>query len=168
MSQALTQHAQQTANNSPITAASCNAAVQQVQTSIKFDVPVFEDDSAVSWLMWNQRVVYQARVGGSEAELTAAEGEGLSVEADVFCRSNVDPVRLRNAHAEWMTLIHNCRVMALEIVQRSEAPKGAWQNLESHYRAKGTRETLRLSHEVNGKTMQPGEDPFQFMMEFDR
>ena len=58
--------------------------------------------------------------------------------------------------------------MSLEIVQRSEAPKDAWRNLESHYRAKGTREILRLSHEVNGKAIQPGEDPFQFMIEIDR
>ena len=36
-----------------------------------------------------------------------------------------------------MTLINNCRGMALEIVQRSEAPNNAWGNLESHYRAKG-------------------------------
>ena len=27
---------------------------------------------------------------------------------------------------------------------------------------------LSLSHEVNGKTMQPGKDPFQIMMEIDR
>ena len=53
-------------------------------------------------------------------------------------------------------------------MQRSEAPNDAWKNLESHYRANGTRERVRLSHEVNGKTMQPGEDPFQFMMEIDR
>ena len=57
--------------------------------------------------------------------------------------------------------------MALEIVQRSKAPNDAWRNLESHYRAKGTREILRLSHEMNGKTMQPGEDPSHFMMEID-
>ena len=67
-----------------------------------------------------------------------------------------------------MTLINHCRGMALEIVQRSEAPNDAWQNFESHFRAKRTREILRLSHEVNGKTMQPGEDPFQFMVEVDR
>ena len=42
------------------------------------------------------------------------------------------------------------------------------RNLESHYRAKGTREILRLSLEVNAKMMQPGEGPFQFMMEIDR
>ena len=55
--------------------------------------------------------------------------------------------------------------MALKIVQRSEAPNDAWRNLKSHYRAKGTREILRLSHEVNWKTIQLGEDPFQLMME---
>ena len=49
-----------------------------------------------------------------------------------------------------------------------EAPNGAWRNLESHYKAKGTREILHSSHEVNGETMQPGEDHFQFMMEIDR
>ena len=58
--------------------------------------------------------------------------------------------------------------MAFEIVQRSDAPNDAWRNLEFHYRAKGTREILRLSHEINGKTMEPGSDPFKFMMEVDR
>ena len=58
--------------------------------------------------------------------------------------------------------------MTLKVVQRSEAPNDAWQSLESRYRAKGTRQILCLSHEVNGKTMQPGEDPFNFMMEIDR
>ena len=67
-----------------------------------------------------------------------------------------------------MTLINNCRGMALEIVQRSKAPNGAWLNLESHHRAKETINILRLSYEVNGKTMQPGEEPFQFMIAIDR
>ena len=59
--------------------------------------------------------------------------------------------------------------MTLEIVQRSEARNDAWRNLESHYKAKGTREILRLSHEVNVKTIQPWEDPFQFIvMKIDR
>ena len=67
-----------------------------------------------------------------------------------------------------MTLINSCKGMALEIVQRSNAPNDAWRNLESHYRPKGTREIIRLSQEVNGKTMEPGGDPFKFMMEIDR
>ena len=67
-----------------------------------------------------------------------------------------------------MTLINSCSGMALEIAQRSNAPNDAWRNLESHYRAKGTREILRLSHEINGKTMEPGGDPFKFMMEIDK
>ena len=58
--------------------------------------------------------------------------------------------------------------MTLEIVQRSNAPNDAWRNLESHYRAKGTREILRLSHEINGKTLEHGGDPLKFMMEIDR
>ena len=58
--------------------------------------------------------------------------------------------------------------MTLEIVQRSEAPNDAWQNLEAHYRAKETREILCLSHEVHGKTMQTRKDPFTFMIEIDR
>ena len=77
-------------------------------------------------------------------------------------------MRLQDAHVAWMTLTNNCREMALGIVQRSEAPLEAWRNLESHYKAKETREKFRLSHEVRGKTMQPGEDPFQLMMEVDR
>ena len=48
VSQALTQHVQQTANNPPIAVAASTAAVQQVQTPIKLDVPVFEGDNAAS------------------------------------------------------------------------------------------------------------------------
>ena len=59
VSQALTQHVQQTANNPPLkAAASTTTAIQQVQSLIKFNVPVFEGDSAASWLTWSQRVVY--------------------------------------------------------------------------------------------------------------
>ena len=84
---------QQTANNPPAAAAASTAAIQQVQTPINFDVPVFEGDCS-KLVTWSQRVVYQARACGFEAELTAAEGEELSVGADVFYQSNVDPVRL--------------------------------------------------------------------------
>ena len=113
--------------------------------------------------------MYQARASGFEDELTAAEGGGLSVGADVLDSSNVDTVRLRNAHVAWMTLINSCSSgMAFEIVQRSNAPNDAGRNLESHYRAKGKREILRLSHEINGKTMEPGGNPFKFAMEIDR
>ena len=87
MSQSLIQHVQQTANSPSRAAAASIAAVQQVLTPIKFDVLIFEGDSAASWLTWSQRVVYQARACGFEAELTAAGGEGLSVGADVFDRS---------------------------------------------------------------------------------
>ena len=138
-------------------------AAQHFQTPIKFDVPAFEGDSTASWLTWSQRVLYQARANDFENELTAAEGDGLSVGADIFDSSNVDPVRLRNAHVAWMTLINSCSGKALEIVQRSDAPNDAWRNLEFHYRTKGTREILRLSHEINGKTMEPGDDPFKFV-----
>ena len=65
-----------------------------------------------------------------EDELTAAEGDGLSVGADVFDSSNVDSLRLRNAHVAWMTLINSCSGMSLEIVERSNAPNDAWRNLE--------------------------------------
>ena len=68
-----------------------------------------------------------------------------------------------------MTLINSCSGMALEIVQRSNAPNDAWRNLESHYRSKGTgEEILRLSHEINGKTMEPDGDSFKFIMEIGR
>ena len=172
--QALTHQIQQLGNSLPSTTAANHvtqntSAAQQFQPPIKFDVPAFEGDSIASWLTWSQRVLYQARASGFENELTtAAVGDGLSVGADVFDSSNVDPVRLRNAHAAWMILINSCSGMALEIVQRSDAPNEAWRNLEFHYRAKGTREILRLSHEINGKTMEPGSDPFKFMMEVDR
>ena len=173
VSQALTHQMQQVGNNPPsATAANYvpqnTTAAQQVQTSIKFYVPAFEGDSTASWLTWSQRVLYQARASGFEDKLTAVEGDGLSVGADDFDSSNVDPVRLRNAHVAWMTLINSCSGMALKIVQRSNVPNDAWSNLESHYRTKGTREIVRLSHEINEKTMEPGGDPFKSMMEIDR
>ena len=88
-------------------------AAQQFQTPIKFDVPAFEGDSTASWLTWNQRVLYQARASGFENEVAAAEGDGLSFGADTFNSSNADPVRLRNVHVAWMTLINSCSEMAL-------------------------------------------------------
>ena len=93
---------------------------------MKFDISVFEGDSARFWLACSQRVVYQAKACGFETEMAAAEGEELSVGADDFDRSYVDPVGLRNAHAGWMTLISSCRGMAPENVQRSGAPNDAW------------------------------------------
>ena len=141
VSLALTHQIQQL-RNSPPSATAANhvtqntTAAQQFQTPIKFDVPAFEGDSTASWLTWSQRVLYQARASGFGNELAAAVGDGLSVGADVFDSSNVDPVRLRNAHAAWMTLINSCSGMALEIVQRSDAPNDAWRNLEFHYKAK--------------------------------
>ena len=160
--------------NSPPSATAANhvthntTAAQKFQISIKFDVPAFKGDSTASWWAWSQRVLCQTRASGFEYELTVAEEDGLSVGADVFDSSNVDPVRLRNAHVAWMTLINSCSGISLEIVQRSNAPNDAWRNLESHYRAKGTREILRLFYEINGKTMEPGGDSFKFMMEIDR
>ena len=89
---------QHTAINPPLAAVASTAVVQKVQFTAKFEIPAFEGDSAASWLKWSQIVIYQARACGFEAELTAAEGEGLSVGADVFDGSNVGPVRLQNAH----------------------------------------------------------------------
>ena len=67
-----------------------NNTTQQVQSPIKYDVLAFEGDSASCWLTCSLRVVYQARACGFEGGLTAAEGYGLSVGADVFDSSNVD------------------------------------------------------------------------------
>ena len=69
--------------------------------------------------------MYQATACGFEAELTAAEGTGVSAGAGVFYGSNEGLVRLRNPHVAWMTPIISCRGMALEIAQRSEAPNDA-------------------------------------------
>ena len=77
---------QQTASNLPLAAAAHIATIRQIQSPVKLDVHVFEGDSAGSWLTWSQRVVYQARECGFEAELTAAKGEGLRIRADVFYR----------------------------------------------------------------------------------
>ena len=99
VSRALTHQMQQTGNSPPSATAANHVtqnttAAQQFQTSIKFGVPAFEGDSTASWLTWSYRVLYKARASGFENELTAAEGDGLSVGADVFDSSNVDPVRL--------------------------------------------------------------------------
>ena len=69
--------------------------------------------------------MYQTRASGFEAELTAAEGEGLSVGADVLDGSNLDPVRLENVQVACMTLINNYRKMTTKTVQRREVPNNA-------------------------------------------
>ena len=106
--------------------------VQQVRSPFKFGVPAFEGDSAASWSTWSQKGVHQARSYGFEAELTATKREGLSIGADVFCGSNVDPLRSQNANVVWMTRINRCSGMALETVQRSEAPNNACGETSNH------------------------------------
>ena len=69
--------------------------------------------------------MYQARSYGFEAELTAAEGKGLSVRSGVFDDSSVDSVRLRNERS-MDDAYQQLRGMALEIVQRSEVPNDVW------------------------------------------
>ena len=110
VSQALTQQMQQRGNNPPSATVAnhvpqSNTIVQQVQSPIKVVVSALEGDSAANWLTWGQRVVYQAKACGFETDLTADEGNILSVGADVFDKSNVDPVRLQNAQGAWMALI---------------------------------------------------------------
>ena len=118
VSPALT-HQMQQIGNSPPSATAANyvpqntTAAQQFQTSSKSDVPAFERDRTASWLAWSQKGLYQARASGFKDVLTAAEVDELSVGADVFGSSNVDPVRLRNAHMVWMTLINSCNGMTL-------------------------------------------------------
>ena len=58
VSQALTQHEQQTANNSIIAGTASTAVLRQVRSPIIFDVPVYEGDSAASSLTFSQRVVH--------------------------------------------------------------------------------------------------------------
>ena len=67
-----------------------------------------------------------------------------------------------------MMIFNSCRGKSLEIVQRSEASNDAWRDLESHYRARGSRKIIRLLPEINGKEMESGGDPYNSMMEIDR
>ena len=71
--------------------------------------------------------------------------------ADIFDGSNVNPVRLGNAHVVWMMPINNCKGMALESVQRGEALSDAWRNLESHCRAKGLERYIGCRTRLTGK-----------------
>ena len=43
----------------------------------------------------------------------------------------------------------------------------ARRETSNHYRAKGTSEVLCLSHGVNGKTMESGEEYFKLIMKID-
>ena len=110
VSQALTKRMHQIGSTPPLPTAvnhgsQTNAAVEQVQPPTKFDIPAFEDDSEASWLTWSQRVMYQVRACGFEAEVAAVVGEGLSVGADGFHGSNVHLVRLQNVHVACMSLM---------------------------------------------------------------
>ena len=87
VSQSLTQHMQHTGSNPPLAAVASSAAAQQVQSPTTFEILALEGDSGGKWLTWSQRVVYQAGAYGFETELTADEGEGLSVRAEVFLKS---------------------------------------------------------------------------------
>lgn len=150
MSQALTQQAQQGANPADTVAIRESIDKPQIQPLVKYHVPTFDGDSAM----------YQARACGFHHESTTAQGEGLCVGAKVFDDRGLHPVIFRNAHAAWITLVNSYKGMVLDIIKKTKAPNDAWQNLQEHYRTRGTREVHRLSHKLTGKTMEPGKGPF--------
>ena len=69
MTQALTQHMQQTGSNPPLAITTSHvtqntATEQQVLSPTKFGIPTFEGDSAASCLTVSQIVVHQAKACG--------------------------------------------------------------------------------------------------------
>ena len=97
-----------------------------------------------------------------EDELAAAEGDGLSVGADVFDSSNVDPVRSRNAHV--------CGLDDTDQQLQWNDTRNRATQQRTERRVKKSNHTLEQRNlgRINGKTMEPGGNPLKFVMEIDR
>ena len=57
------------------------------------------------------------------------EGCDITVGAEVFGASGVDPVRLRQARQAWTSLITTCKGTARDLVNSAESRGGAWRPL---------------------------------------
>ena len=53
------------------------------------------------------------------------EGRGITVGAEGFDASGVDPMRLRQARQVWTSLITTCKETARDLVKGAESPGGA-------------------------------------------
>ena len=67
-----------------------------------------------------------------------------------------------------LSLITTCKVTALEIVQCTDSPSAAWQELLQRYHACGLEEKSKLMRMFNSLEMELGEDPKKFTMRVDR
>ena len=71
----------------------------------------------------------KAEALGFAEELTSHEGRDITVGAEGFDASGVDPVRLRQA---WTSLITSCKGTARDRVKSAESPGGACPLLDQH------------------------------------
>ena len=105
---------------------------------------------------------------GFAEELTTHEGRDITVSAEKFDASGVDPVRLRQARQAWTSLITTCKGIARGLIKSAETLGGAWRLLDQHYRASGLKEKRRLVEEFNSmKKVEIGEHPRKFIMRVD-
>ena len=104
---------------------------------------------------------------GFAEELTTHEGREITVGAEGFDASGVDPVRLRQARQAWTSLMTTCKGTARDLVKRAESPGGAWRLLNQHYRASGLKEKRCLAEEFNSMKTEIGVHPREFIMRVD-
>ena len=78
------------------------------------------------WEDWRIEHLAKAEVLGFAEELTTHEGRDITVGAEKFDASGVDPVRLRQARQAWTSLITTCKGTARDLIKSAETPGGAW------------------------------------------
>ena len=119
------------------------------------------------WNAWSK--VYMAQISGLGCEdvLTTPAAQDVNVGADNFDGSQVNPEMLWKAKHVWVSLITDCKGVALEIVQVADSPSQAWRQLVQHYRASGVKERRRLALDFYSMKMEFGEHPRQFFLRVD-
>ena len=119
------------------------------------------------WDDWKIEHLAKAKSLGFAEEVTTQEGRDITVGAEGFDASGVDPVRLRQAKQAWTFLITTYKGTARDLVKSAESPGGAWRLLNQYYRARGLKEERRLAEEFNSMKMKIGEHPREFIMRVD-
>ena len=119
------------------------------------------------WEDWRIEHLAKAEALGFAEELTTHEDRDITVGAEEFDASGVDPVRLRQVRQVWTSLITTCKGTARDPVKSAESPGVAWRLLDQHYRASGLKEKRRLIEEFNSMKVEIGEHPREFIMRVD-
>ena len=96
------------------------------------------------------------------------EGQEIYVGRGTFDKTDLDPVKVRQAETAWRSLIDNCRGMAFDIVEAAESPSTAWKMFTDKCQPNTVGEVWTLRRALMEMRMEQGENPLAFILHEER